>query len=80
MLPATHRPLAPSAVGRIAGQAPDVDGETLLDITAVPDSRPGDFVRATVTGARGYELQARALERTHRSPRPAPELLQIQVN
>src|SRR5947207_1103410 len=31
-------------VGRIAGQAPDVDGETLLDTADLPDCRPGDFV------------------------------------
>lgn len=68
------------AVGRVQGQAPDVDGETLLDTADLPDCRPGDFVCATITGARGYDLLARATGREHRSPRSAPELLQIRMN
>jgi ribosomal protein S12 methylthiotransferase len=66
-------------VGRSPGQAPEVDGETHLDLTALPDTRPGDFVRAEVIGSGLYDLEARAVERLHRSPLRAPGLLQIGV-
>jgi ribosomal protein S12 methylthiotransferase len=69
-----------AAQGRIAGQAPDVDGGVLLDIDQVPDGLPGDFVCAVISGVDGYDLRARAIRRLHRSPRPEPTLLQVQVN
>jgi ribosomal protein S12 methylthiotransferase len=68
------------ARGRIAGQAPDVDGETSLDVRGLPGCRPGDFVRATITGVDGFDLLARAAARLHRPPHPAAGLLQIDVN
>jgi len=68
-----------NAVGRTQGQAPDVDGETHLDISVLPDARPGDFVLAEVTGSAEYDLKGRALEVLHRSPLRAPGLLQIGV-
>lgn len=68
-----------NAVGRTQGQAPDVDGETHLDISALPGTRSGDFVLAEVTGSSEYDLKGRALELLHRSPLRAPGLLQIGV-
>ncbi|MFN3651707.1 MAG: 30S ribosomal protein S12 methylthiotransferase RimO [Armatimonadota bacterium] len=65
------------AAGRTQGQAPEIDGETHLDLSDLPDVRPGDFVRAVVTEAGPYDLHARAVERLHRSPRPHPGLIQI---
>lgn len=67
------------AVGRTQGQAPDVDGETHLDLGRLPGTRPGDFVLAEVTGSSEYDLNGRALELLHRSPLRAPGLLQIGV-
>ena len=67
------------AVGRTQGQAPEIDGETHLDCSALPDTRPGDFVLAEVTGSSEYDLKARAIQLNHRSPLRAPGLLQIGV-
>jgi ribosomal protein S12 methylthiotransferase len=50
------------AVGRHAGQAPEIDGEVRLDLMGVPDRgrpAPGDFVSARITAAEGYDLEAR---------------------
>jgi len=44
--------------GRAAHQGPEVDGSTYL---LASDARVGDLVRATVTGAEGVDLYARAL-------------------
>lgn len=63
--------------GRSAGQAPEVDGETVLDLSATPELRPGDFLLAEVTGAGPYDLEARALELVHRPPFRRPDLLHI---
>ena len=65
--------------GRTQGQAPEVDGETHLDLSSLPDSRPGDFVLAEVTGSGPYDLEARALELLHRPPLRRPDLLHIGV-
>ena len=65
--------------GRTAGQAPEVDGETVLDLRGMPEARPGDFLLAEVTGAGQYDLEARALELRHRPPFRSPELLHIGV-
>ncbi len=44
---------------RLPRQAPEVDGETR--VRGVPETaRAGDFVRVEVTGARGFDLTARA--------------------
>lgn len=67
------------AAGRTQGQAPEIDGETRLDLAALPDTRPGDFVLAEVTGSSEYDLHARAVQLIHRSPLRAPGLLQIGV-
>ena len=44
--------------GRTQGQAPDIDGIVFLE-QCLADS--GDMVRARITGASGYDLQARCL-------------------
>lgn len=66
-------------VGRTAGQAPEVDGETVLDLAGWPDLRPGDFIRARVTGSGAYDLEARPLELLHRPPLRRADLLHIGV-
>ncbi|MBN2565515.1 MAG: 30S ribosomal protein S12 methylthiotransferase RimO [Candidatus Eisenbacteria bacterium] len=46
------------AAGRTAGQAWETDGEVLIECSgSVPT--PGDFVKVTITGARGFDLTAR---------------------
>lgn len=72
-------PAAGAAVGRIAGQAPEVDGETRLDVSALPDCRPGDFVTATISGSDGYDLLARGEAIAHRSPARHSELIQLDL-
>ncbi|MDX9867211.1 MAG: 30S ribosomal protein S12 methylthiotransferase RimO [Kiritimatiellia bacterium] len=47
-------------VGRLPRQAPEVDGETRVKGVA-ETARVGDFVRVTVTGGRGYDLEAEAV-------------------
>jgi ribosomal protein S12 methylthiotransferase len=69
--------LGENGEGRTQGQAPDIDGTTRLDLSMVPDVRTGDFILAEVTGVAGYDLEARALELVHRSPKQAPGLLRI---
>lgn len=68
-----------AGVGRTQGQAPEIDGETHLDLSSLPGTRPGDFVLAEITGSTEYDLQGTALELLHRAPRRAPGLLQIGV-
>ncbi len=63
--------------GRTVFQAPEVDGETTLDLTALPAARPGDFLLAEVTGSSAYDLTARPLEILHRPPARAAGLIQI---
>jgi ribosomal protein S12 methylthiotransferase len=65
--------------GRTAGQAPEVDGETVLDLAGWPDLRPGDFLRARVTGSGVYDLEARPVELLHRPPLRRADLLHIGV-
>ena len=45
-------------VGRTALQAPDVDGQVLLNDGA---ARPGEFARVEITGTAGYDLVGRIL-------------------
>jgi len=46
--------------GRLPRQAPEVDGET--HVTDVPrQAKAGDFVRVQITGAKEYDLEAKAL-------------------
>ena len=48
--------------GRHEGQAPEIDGSVFLALDeGVAAPRPGDLVRARVTGADGYDLAARSL-------------------
>ncbi len=42
-------------IGRLATQAPEVDGETILDGC---ESAPGEIIKVTVTGAMDYDLIA----------------------
>jgi ribosomal protein S12 methylthiotransferase len=44
--------------GRLEGQAPEIDPVVYLDRAGPADFRPGDFVAASVTGARDYDLVA----------------------
>ncbi len=44
------------AVGRSAGDAPEIDGRVFLD--GATDLQPGDFVEAEVTAADEYDLWA----------------------
>ncbi len=44
------------AVGRTAGQAPEVDG--VVYVADAPDARPGDFLRVRITGADEHDLRA----------------------
>jgi ribosomal protein S12 methylthiotransferase len=73
-----ERILGDQGIGRTSGQAPEIDGETHVDLAALPETRPGDFVLAEITGAGDYDLQARALELLHRAPSGAG-LVQIGV-
>ncbi|MBD3163190.1 MAG: 30S ribosomal protein S12 methylthiotransferase RimO, partial [Candidatus Eisenbacteria bacterium] len=50
------------AIGRHAGQAPEVDGVTRIVAGGGPDVRPGEFRRVVVTGSRDYDLEARLVE------------------
>jgi ribosomal protein S12 methylthiotransferase len=45
-------------VGRTAGQAPDVDGQVILNDGS---GRPGEFVRVELTATAGYDLVGRIL-------------------
>jgi hypothetical protein len=70
-----------SATGRTQGQAPEIDGETRLDLKGLRGTRPGDFVLGEVTGSGEYDLDVRAQDLAHRAPRStqASELLQLTV-
>jgi ribosomal protein S12 methylthiotransferase len=46
----------PMAVGRTAGQAPEVDGVTYVEGALPPGTRAGDVLRVKVTAAVGYDL------------------------
>lgn len=46
------------AVGRVPGQAPDVDGVTYVAGRLPQGTGPGDVIEATVSGAAGYDLFA----------------------
>jgi len=67
-------------LGRTAGQAPEIDGGTKLDLSALPDTRPGDFVLAEVTGSGDYDLEARAVTRAYRPPRALSGLIRIEAD
>lgn len=47
-----------AAVGRIPGQAPEVDGLTYVEGALPRDCVPGDVLRVTITGTLGYDLSA----------------------
>jgi ribosomal protein S12 methylthiotransferase len=44
--------------GRLEGQAPDIDSVVYLDRADPATIAPGQFVAATITGARDYDLIA----------------------
>ncbi len=49
------------AIARLAHQAPDVDGETLIKV--LPETiEAGDFVQVKITGVRGYNLTAKIIQ------------------
>jgi ribosomal protein S12 methylthiotransferase len=70
--------------GRLESQAPEIDGEVLINDFAGPEPQPGEFSWATVTAAGDYDLVACLEARTfaERTPSrraaPAPLLIQIQ--
>ena len=71
--------------GRLESQAPEIDGQVLINDFAGPEPQPGEFRWATITAAGDYDLVARLearafAERTPPSRRaaPAPLLIQIQ--
>jgi ribosomal protein S12 methylthiotransferase len=57
--------------GRAAHQAPEIDGTTLLDGGDCGVLRPGDLVRAKVTGSEGVDLVAAPVEVVSRAPSSA---------
>lgn len=65
--------------GRSAGQAPEIDGEVMLDLQPLPGTRPGDFIRTVITGSDNYDLSARAESLLYRSPRLTPGLLRLEA-
>jgi len=71
--------------GRLESQAPEIDGQVLINDFEGPEPQPGEFRWATMTAAGDYDLVARLearafAERTPPSRRaaPAPLLIQIQ--
>lgn len=64
-------------VGRSAGQAPEIDGRTLVRPGSVPGLRPGDIIRARITGSSVYDLRATALERLVPGQPVLPQLVQL---
>ena len=57
-------------VGRSFRDAPEIDGSVL--VRSPHSLRPGEFVRATITGAEPYDLAGRLAE----PPRPTPQTAQ----
>jgi ribosomal protein S12 methylthiotransferase len=55
-------------MGRHEGQAPEIDGQVYLSLAGDEAPRPGDFVRARVTGSAEHDLAA---EVTGSAPGPA---------
>lgn len=47
-------------LARLPRQAPDVDGETRVK-GVPPSAKVGDFVRVTITGGKGYDLEAKVV-------------------
>jgi ribosomal protein S12 methylthiotransferase len=56
--------------GRIEGQAPEIDPLVVLSDADPAAVRPGDLIRARITGARGYDLVARPVADRGLSPLP----------
>ncbi|MGB0514321.1 MAG: radical SAM protein, partial [Wenzhouxiangellaceae bacterium] len=49
-----------TAIARSYGDAPEIDGNVLVQ--GAPDARPGDFLDVEITGSDDYDLVARAVE------------------
>ena len=49
--------------GRLASQAPEIDGQVLLNDSEGPEPQPGEFRWATITSASDYDLVATLEER-----------------
>ena len=47
-------------MARLARQAPDVDGVSYVSKVNI-DAKAGDFVSVTITGGKGYDLDASTL-------------------
>lgn len=65
------------AHGRMAGQAPDIDGEVILSLDDLPDAAPGDFVQVEIQETTDYDFLGRAVSLQHRSPRRSKSLLTL---
>jgi len=68
--------------GRLESQAPEIDGQVLINEFAGPEPQPGEFWLATIAKSHDYDLVARLekrldAERTS-APRPLGSLVQIQ--
>ncbi len=50
--------------GRLEGQAPEIDPIVVLSEADPATIRPGELIRARITGARGYDLVATPVHRT----------------
>ena len=65
--------------GRLATQAPEIDGATLINDFQGAEPRQGEIRRLLVTEAHDYDLVGTLLEPTENAPRLAPApLIQIQ--
>jgi ribosomal protein S12 methylthiotransferase len=72
--------------GRLESQAPEIDGQVLINDFEGAEPQPGEFRWATITAAGDYDLVARLEARTYaaraapaRPPKTAPLLVQIQT-
>ncbi|MCJ7504081.1 MAG: 30S ribosomal protein S12 methylthiotransferase RimO, partial [Acidobacteriia bacterium] len=72
--------------GRLESQAPEIDGQVLINDFEGAEPQPGEFRWATITAAGDYDLVARLEARSYaaraaptRPPKTAPLLVQIQT-
>jgi ribosomal protein S12 methylthiotransferase len=70
-------------LGRLESQAPEIDGQILINDFAGPEPQPGEFRYATITESHDYDLVARLESRYFAVPATLPRqdrsLVQIQT-